>query len=502
MTSSLTVARKGSQLPRIESYPLFASSAGDDAIDLAALAGLMLDPWQEYVLRCSLGEKPNGKWSAFRCALVVPRQNGKNALLEARELAGLFLFGEKRIIHTAHEVKTARESMLALMNRMKASDDLMEQVLGFEGDLDKDFSGMKVGNDPSITLKNGNKISYAARSKGSGRGFTGDLIIMDEAYALRADEMAAMVPTMAAKSMVGNPQLWFTSSAGMPESDLLNSIREEGKARSSDRLAYFEWSSDDEADVNDVDAWYQANPGLGIRISEQYVMDELETMVVDGDDERFKRERLGIWAKLGGESVIDPKSWAAGLDQVQHEALLSGVEAPNPLSAVAFAVDVPPSRDKADILMVGFRPDGEPYTELVERRFGTSWVPLRLAELQRDHSPVATVVDASSGAGALLPEFKRAGVRTLQLSPREYFQACGQVFDLIAQGKLHHSGQDELNEAVDAAQQKVLGGGLWKWTRGNDVTRDISPLVALTLAWHGLSKRGRIERTKRKALVL
>lgn len=278
--------RKGSQLPRIESYPLFASSAGDDAIDLAAVAGLVLDPWQEYVLRCSLGEKPNGKWTSFRCALVVPRQNGKNALLEARELAGLFLFGEKRIIHTAHEVKTARESMLALMNRMKASDDLMEQVLGFEGDPDKDFSGMKVGNDPSITLKNGNKISYAARSKGSGRGFTGDLIILDEAYALRADEMAAMVPTMAAKSMVGNPQLWFTSSAGMPESDLLNSIRQEGISRTSDRLAYFEWSAEDDADINDVGAWYEANPGLGIRISEQYVMDELETMVVDGDDDR------------------------------------------------------------------------------------------------------------------------------------------------------------------------------------------------------------------------
>jgi hypothetical protein len=492
LTNSDSAVRKGSQRPRLESFPLYSTTAADDAIDLAAVAGLFLDPWQEYVLRGALGEKRNGKWSAFRCGLVVPRQNGKNALLEARELAGLFLFGEKRIIHTAHETKTARESMQSLMNRMKQSPDLMEQVLGFEGDLDKEFSGMKVGNDPSITLKGGAKISYAARSKGSGRGFTGDLIVMDEAYALKLDELAAMLPTMAAKSMEGNPQIWFTSSAGMPESDLLEAMRQEGIKKSSDRLAYFEWSSEDDAEIDDVESWYQANPGLGIRISEQFVRDELEAMVSEsGSDEQFKRERLGIWAKLGGESVIDPKAWAAGLDESAPE-----------LPAVAFSLDVPPARDKADIVMVGFRADGEPFTELVERRVGISWAPSRLADLQRTHSPVAIVVDAASAAGALLPELKREGVKTLQLSPREYFQACGQVFDLIDQSKMHHSGQAEFAEATDAAQQKVLMGGLWKWTRGKDTLRDISPLVGLTLAWHGLSKRGRADKTKRKAVIL
>jgi hypothetical protein len=36
--------------------------------------------------------------------LVVPRQNGKGTILEARELAGLFLFGES-ILHTSHEFR-------------------------------------------------------------------------------------------------------------------------------------------------------------------------------------------------------------------------------------------------------------------------------------------------------------------------------------------------------------------------------------------------------------
>jgi hypothetical protein len=492
LTSSLSVARTGSQLPRIESYPLFATSAGDDAIDLAALAGLVLDPWQEYVLRCSLGEKPNGKWTAFRCALVVPRQNGKNALLEARELAGMFLFGEKRIIHTAHEVKTARESMMALMNRMKASDHLMEQVAGFEGDFDKDFSGMKTGNDPSITLKNGNKLSYAARSKGSGRGFTGDLIILDEAYALRADEMAAMVPTMAARSMVGNPQLWFTSSAGMPESDLLNSIREEGKARSSERLAYFEWSAADDTDFNDVDAWYEANPGLGIRISEQYVMDELETMLSDPGEgeEKFKRERLGIWAKLGGESVFPTGLWAGLADESADRG-----------DRAMLVLDVTPNRDSASIMAVSVNSAGKIHVEVAESMTGTSWVADSLPKLVAEYSAYEVVAVAGSAAEPLLPALRSSGTRVRLIRFAEYMRACGSFFDAVVQRRVVHLADPILDDAVEAAKQSwSRDGASWYWSR-KSTAENISPLIGATIGVALVEQRASKPR-ERKVVIL
>ena len=50
--------KKGSQTPRYSHHPTYFTTAADDAIDLAAVAGLNLMPWQEYVLRNSLGEKP------------------------------------------------------------------------------------------------------------------------------------------------------------------------------------------------------------------------------------------------------------------------------------------------------------------------------------------------------------------------------------------------------------------------------------------------------------
>ncbi|MGY4986484.1 hypothetical protein [Streptomyces nigrescens] len=50
------------------------------------------------------------RWAAFEVGLVVSRQNGKGSLLEARELAGLFLFGERLIIHSAHQFDTSKEA--------------------------------------------------------------------------------------------------------------------------------------------------------------------------------------------------------------------------------------------------------------------------------------------------------------------------------------------------------------------------------------------------------
>ena len=101
---------RGCQRPRICQVPECAdSSAADDAIELAAMAGLVLDDWQQFVLRNSLGERADGTWAAPTVGLVCPRQNGKNAILEARELAGLFVFKESVIVHSAHEQATASE---------------------------------------------------------------------------------------------------------------------------------------------------------------------------------------------------------------------------------------------------------------------------------------------------------------------------------------------------------------------------------------------------------
>ena len=429
---------------------------------LCSAVGLVLDPWQEHVVRGMLGERLDRRFSAPQVGVVVPRQQGKGVILEARALAGLFLLEERYIIWTAHELKTAQAAFLRLRGWIDGSPELSAMV-----------RQMYTGNtENSIVLNDGRTLRFLARTHGSGRGLTADALILDEAYALKQGELAALMPTIATSE---NPQTIYTSSAGMPNSEVLASVRERGMNPKTKGLAYFEWSAEDDADPDDMRALAQANPGLGTRLSLDHVASERAAM----DDETFKRERLGIWAKIGGDSAIPEASWAACLD---HDSVAG--------SRVVFAVDVPPARDVATIAAVSERPDGVRHVEIVDRRAGVSWVPSRLRELRDRWSPLAVVLDEGSAAGALLPDVKREGVRTVPLSMKQYGQACAGVYDAVQQRKLAHTGQVELDDAVASARVRGVGESLWKWDRKNQVS-DISPLIAVTHAWHGLTLKSR-----------
>lgn len=457
--------RTGNQRPRIELIPQYAFSAAEDAVELAALAGLRLDDWQKHVLKSSLGIREDGKWAASTVGLVLPRQQGKSVVLDARQLAGLYLFNEPLAVASSHQFKTTSEAFRRILAMIQDTPELDQKVSKVS---------TSHGNE-GIELKNGNRLRFVARSGGSGRGWSAHTVYLDEAYSLQNKEMAAMLPTMAANTMHGNTQLWFASSAGMPNSEVLADLRERGKNPTSEHLAYFEWSAQDTAANDDVDAWHEANPGLGIRMSLDHVGSELATL----GDEEFRRERLGIWAKLGGESVVPAAVWSAARD-----------EDARPGDVVAFAVDVPPGRESATICSASYLVDGTIHFEVVDRREGTSWVATRLTELKDRWKPVAVVIDAGSAAGALLPDLQRARIRTQQISLRDYAQACGAFYDAVMQGKASHVGEPVLDAAVDAARQKHIGETAFYWTRKN-VVSDISPLVGCTNALFGLQAKAR-----------
>jgi phage terminase large subunit-like protein len=321
------------------------------------MAGLTLDDWQQDVLEDALAVRSDGKWSAFEVGLVVPRQNGKGAVLEALELHALFREPDCRLIlHSAHEFKTAKEAFRRVVSLIDANPKMkakarVRYTTGEEG----------------IELDDGSRLKFVARSSGSGRGFSGDLVILDEAYNLSDDMMAAMLPTMSARP---NPQLWYTSSAPMPrvESDVLRRLCKRGRAGTSESLLFFEWCAADVDKLDDPDAWARANPGMGLRITEEFIARELEALEPD----EFSRERLGVWADLSEtERIIPERAWRA------CEDVKSGPEGP-----VSFALDVSPDRAWSSIAVAGVSARGGVHVELVDRRPGTGWLVDRAVEVQ------------------------------------------------------------------------------------------------------------------------
>src|SRR5581483_3966869 len=144
----------------------------------------------------------------------------------------------------------------------------------------------------AIELRDGYRIFFKTRTGGGGRGLTGDLVVLDEAMILPVATTAALVPTMAARSIAGNPQLWYAGSAVDKEKHehgvVFTRLRERAVAGAA-RVAYFGFSADvrgwlearglrydperPEIDhvtpemLTDPEMWAQANPGMGIRIS-------------------------------------------------------------------------------------------------------------------------------------------------------------------------------------------------------------------------------------------
>ena len=469
MTLPASVPLVGHQLPRLAVVPPRVSSAGAEAIELARHAGLELDPWQEYVVDVALSEREDGRLAAFEVGLIVARQNGKGGVLEALELAWLFLLGERLILHSAHEFKTSIEAYRRVTDLVKNCPDLDRLVKKYPSS----------HGDEGIELKDGRRLRFIARSKGSGRGFSGDKVVLDEAYELGAKQMGALMPTLSARP---DPQIVYASSAPMRTSETLRQIRNRALRILADptvdpgRFAFLEWSAPEDADPDDVDAIAMANPALGIRIELDFIQAERETL----PREEFRRERLSIPDPDPGERpepIIPMTAWLAAEDAK------SSIDGPVVLSA-----DINPSRTWGSLAVAGRRTDGLWHVEVVEHQAGTQWMVDRIVQIRKRHDVRVVTLDPSGPAGSLLGPLLEVGVEVQQVSARGHAQACGLLFDLAtATGPdgsplpgVRHLGQPVLLDALQGADRRPLGDA-WAWRRTDDGV-DISPLVAATLA--------------------
>lgn len=467
----------GTQTPRLLHLPEHtASSAVREVSQLAALGGIILDPWQELVLEGALGERPDGKWSAFEVGCEVPRQNGKGGLLEARELAGLFLFGERLIIHSAHEFATAEEALERMAVIVESCPDFDRRVRVIK----------RSHGQEGVYLKGGQRLKYKTRTKGGGRGLTADLVVLDEAMHIPEAMLNALFPTL---STIPNPQLWYTGSAvdqeSMPEGVVFARLRERALKGDDPSLAYFGWSPAFEhpsevaaEDAMNPEVWAQANPALGIRITAEYIAAEQRSMSPRG----FAVERLGVGDWPATDTNPDRKLTTEMWEACQDPRSV-------PQDPVTLAIDTTPDRAFTAIGAAGHRRDGLAHIEIVRMKAGTRWVASDLVGLVERHAPSGVLIAKGSPAASLFDEIVDAlagfEVEVKLVGTEEHAKACGAFFDTVKDGRLRHLGTTELGVAIQGARTRAHGEA-WLWSRtGSSV--NIAPLVAVTLAVWGLA---------------
>ena len=476
------MALVGFQSPRVVNHPAAKYTDADDCAFLAASYGLVPDDWQMNVLKSWMGRKRDGKWSAGRWGIAVPRQNGKNGILEMVELFFMVALGLK-ILHTAHEVKTARKAFLRIASFFENERKYPELA-----ELVKEIR--KTNGQEAIILHNGGSVEFIARSKGSGRGFTVDVLVCDEAQEYSEDAQAALLPTISSAPS-GDPLqiLLGTPPAENMAGDVFTRMRDSGIRGKDRRLAWCEWSAIGNVDISDRNLWAATNPSLGKRLNLSTIEDEFEAMSA----EMFARERLGMWASEESLTVIPPETWMGQVAEIAPDWDLS-----------AIGLDMNPERTLVSVCMA-VRDEGDVHVELanlpVEAMFSTEGLLEWIFKRARRRVPV--IMDGFSPARTLEPILKSKGCKVRALSGNELMQACGGFYDAVVKDQsVTHFNQEQLNASLQGARRQKLGdAGGWKWSR-KDLEVDLTPIMAATCAHFGSVKFGKRRRSSSGAVIL
>lgn len=454
--------------------PEHTQTTGPEAAELCDLVGLPLDAEQRLALDAILAVR-GPKWAAFEAAVICARQNLKTHLFKAVAIADICLHDLNLVVWTAHEFNTAMEAFRDMKEIVDGSDYLRRRVKRVT----------EQNGEEGFEFLSGQRIRFKARTKAGGRGLTGDRVFLDEAFALQPSHMGSLLPTMAAKSITGNPQVIYGSSAGQVQSGVLRSIRDRGRRGDDPSLVYLEWCAPeggcvdencthvygiDGCVLDDVEAVRQANPALERRISIELV----QAMRRSLPPEEFAREFLGWWDEPAGTGAgIDETLWAARADRS------ATIDEP-----CVLGVDVSPGHLSGSIVTCGGA------VHVTAAQAGTGWIVPRLVDLDQAHKVSAVVLDPASPAGALIPDLERAGYvirsdrepagKLVLLSGRDVTQACESFLRDVVSGTFVHRDEPQLNAAVAGAVRRQTGDS-WKWSR-RDSTVDISTLVAATFA--------------------
>ncbi|MGV3564164.1 MAG: hypothetical protein ACO1ON_12880 [Nocardioides sp.] len=447
----------------------------------------------------------------FRTVVVlVARQNGKSTLSQVLALWFMVVWGWPLVLGTAQDLETAEEVWQGAVDLVEEDEELSRLLKRV----------VKVNGKKALELTNGGRYKVKAANRRAGRGFSGDLILLDELREHQSwDAWGAITKTTMARAealvlalsnagdatsvvlrylrkmahaAVGDPD--GINSEGPAVADLLPSDAEvdaidlddldgDEFEQDEDTLGLFEWSAPPGCDVRDRDAWAQSNPSLGHSITERTIAAACRT-----DPEWvFRTEVLCQWSDGSLEGPFPPGQWERGVDAGSSIA---------EDSRLVFALDVSADRTHSHIAVAGLRDDGLPHVEVVASRAGTEWPMRWFADRATTDAPMTVVVQAKGApASSLLNDLAQVEHLTVvEIGGADLGNSTARLYDLVKASALVevdgqpprreglcHLPQPVLDVPAATAVPKILTDGGMAWDRRKSPT-DIAPLVAVTFA--------------------
>jgi hypothetical protein len=163
----------------------------EDITELAATAGITLDPEQSALLAAGMRKGSDGKWAQFQVALP----DGQDDVIRVRELAGMFLLGE-RILHVSARHAQSAEQARKMTETVLGKPDLARRV----NQVSRVYGGELIGTwDADIRF-----MAQPCKT-----GYSADLIVFGPGVRRDSRLYAALLPCMMTRP---DPQIWMAGA--------------------------------------------------------------------------------------------------------------------------------------------------------------------------------------------------------------------------------------------------------------------------------------------------
>lgn len=465
--------------------------------------------WQDLVLRNSLALK-NNKLCYKNVGLSVARQNGKTYVIIKRAFIGIIYLGEN-MVYSSYRA----ESMNAIFERMlDIIETAPESLRMYFPDLPSRKTNNKVivAKDPKTGKKLG-QIRFVTRKGGGGRGKSESVIFIDEAQDLTQAENDAMTAGIATFK---NGQVWYAGTAaddndsatfgntakGDKFSNVFRTIRKQ-VLNGLPNSMWAEWGVDKMTPKTNRDAWYEANPSLGLEANAEQGLNEefLESRAMS--DESFNVEHLNYWSEQDKNSAIESSRWL-DLELTPDEAKdrFKG-------GSIAIALKSDINDEKLDIaIAVRHKNNEEVLVEIVDS-FGMQGAYIQKAwnfmePYITNHKCKAIVIDGSTAKAQLKAileangkwssmknKFRQGKVNLA--APSDVSLSAALLVGYVNEKKVYHMGQIPLNAAVEDAGKRAFrsGSGYGFYSISGKTSANLVEVAALAL--HEASKQKNIE---------
>lgn len=479
--------RSGSQTPTFEHIGKYAYTIGDEVAEMFAEdGGATFYPAQLHELNLMLARNADGSPAAMTLGISKPRQNGKS--YAARYYAAyMAVFEHRDVLYSAHHSSTTKKMFMALCDLFENAERFPEfahdvkhisHARGYEGFYFNDWT------DDAGAFHKGGCIEFATRTNSGSRGGTYSVIVIDEAQELTNEQQEAMLPTISASSDINDlskmPQQIYI---GTPPGSTCNgtvfaSMHRTVHEDNNTSVWWLEWSLESRniaASISSLDSAidfaYETNPAMGYRIAEKTVVNEFETMSLDG----FARERLGWWCPdvSIADYAIKKDVWdACRSDELKPEGKTAyGVKFSADGSEVCLCGAVIPQAGPGRISIIDRKATGQ----------GVQWLADWLNARYKEASCV--VIDGRNGVDVLVDKiadtWKYKG-SVIRPGVRDLIAAVGTLTDALSeQSVTWYSGQEMLRDSAITSTKRAVGGG---WAFGGD---NAIPIEACALALWG-----------------